>query len=360
MGIALLYYVAFLLFGYVAMYGAFAPQTKKLEKTGNFSFFMQPILYISLIYALGSIGAFFSIDTSDFIVPLNVTRVILPLILVPVIYLAAFLFGEKAMSIAVIASVVICVFSTSIETKFVPFGLNEYVFKFLAVIYFSIFCLGFKVLNYLPHTISIVSINMLIGVSLLSAIGGAPVYLALLSALLIGALSAYLGINLHRVKIEFDDVSCAILAFLISYVFMLDMGEMSFGSCVVFSMIFLGELALAIWKKLFISKSGSLIENSHIYTAAQKLTLAILMSNIFKVGIVCLFFGWFQLFAVNQYSLPIITFLVVIWLNSSMGANLIQTPKTLKQINAEFVRDIKQNLQETKETLSQISKNKDD
>ena len=360
MGMAFLYYVAFLFFGFVAMYASFAPQANKFAKEGRFSFFMQPILYVFIIFTLSSIGALFLADTSDFVSLQDSIRFVLPLILVPVIYGAGFLFGKRAMIFTVILSVALCVFSIHIEAKFVPFGWNEFVFKILAVIYFSAFCLGYKVLNYLPHTISVASITMLLGVSLLSAIGGAPVYLALTSAALIGALGAYLGVNLHKVKIEFDDLSCVILAFLLSNVFMLNMGEMSFSSCIIFCMVFWAEFALAVWKRLFISKNGTLIENSHIYQAAQKLTLAALMSNIFKIGLVCLFFGWFQLFSLNQYSLPIVSFLIALWLSSSMGANLIEAPKTLKQINAEFVADIKQNLKETKETISQISGKKDD
>jgi hypothetical protein len=42
-----------------------------------------------------------------------------------------------------------------------------------------------------------------------------------------------------------------------------------------------------------------------------------------------------------------------------MGANLLQTPKSLKQINSEFVRDVKQNLKETKDTISKITGKKD-
>jgi hypothetical protein len=101
------------------------------------------------------------------------------------------------------------------------------------------------------------------------------------------------------------------------------------------------------------------MQNSHFYAAAQKITLAALMNNIFKVGVIVMFFGWFQLFSVNQYSLPIIAFFVVLWLNTSMGSNLLQTPKTLRQINSEFFADMKQNLKETKDTISKISNKKD-
>lgn len=359
MGIALFYYLAFLLFGFFAMYGIFLPLANKFVDSGKLSFQMQPILYIFLLFALGSIGAYYLVDNSDFVTPLGLSRIFIMLGLGALIYCAAFFFGEKARDVALVASIGVCVFLQPMENNFVPFGLNEYVFKTLAVIYFGIFCLGYKVLNVLPHTIVTITVNMLIGVSLLSAIGGAPVYLALVSAVLGGALCAYLGVNLHRIKIEFDSTSCLILAFLLSNIFILDMGELSFSSCLIFSMVFWAELVVAVWKRLFITKSGGLTENSHFFAAAQKLSLAVLMSNIFKVGIVCLFFGWFQLFSVNQYSMPLVSFFVVIWLNTSMGANLLETPKTLKQINSEFIQDIKQNFKETKETLSKISVKKD-
>lgn len=359
MGIAFLYYTAFLIFGFIAMYCAFSAQTKLFEKKGKMAFSMQPILYIFFLNCLGAIGAYFLTDNKDFITTTNLFRLVLPLICAVVIYSVSWFLGGKAEAISVVLSVALCVLMQSPEGKFVPFGLNEYVFKFLVIVFFSVFCLGYKVLNVLPHTIVIISATMLLGVSLLSGIGGAPVYLALVSSMLLGALTAYMGVNLNRVKIEFDEKSCTILAFLICNIFMLDMGELSFSSCVIFTMVFWAELAVALYNKFFVNKSGSLVENSHFYAAAQELTLSTLMSNVFKLGLITTFFGWFQLFSINQYSLPIVTFFVILWLNTSMGANLMQPPKSLKEINLEFVADIKKNLKETKETISQITNKKD-
>ncbi len=359
MGIAFLYYVVFLIFGFGGMYCLFAPQAGRFEKNAVFSFFMQPILYVFFLYVLGAIGAFYLVPESDFIIIPNLMEILLPIFCMMLIYATAFLFGEKLSSVILIFCVALCIYLQPMENKFVPFGLNEYVFKCLAVVFFSIFCIGYKVLNVLPHTITIATGTMLLGVSLLSAIGGAPVYLALVSAVLLGSLMAYMGVNLHKIKIEFDNVSCAILAFMIFSIFKLDMAELSFGSCVIFTMIFWAELAVASVNKFLINKKGTLMQNSHFYAAAQKITLASMMSNIFKVGVICMFFGWFQLFSVNQYSLPIIAFFVVLWLNTSMGSNLLQTPKTLRQINSEFFADMKQNLKETKDTISKISNKKD-
>lgn len=356
---AFLYYIALLLFGFIAMYCLFLPQTKRFDNSKKFTFFMQPILYIYLLFVLGAIGAYYLTDNQDFIIRLSPEKVIIPLLCPIIVYFFAYIFGKKAQTIALILCVSACILLQPTEAKFVPFGLNEYVFKGLAVIFFSVFCLGYKILNILPHTIVIASVTMLAGVSLLSSIGGAPIYLALIAAPLIGSLLAYLGVNLHRVKIEFDDVACQVLAFMMFFVFSLDMSELSFGSCIIFTMIFWAELTVALYNKFIAHKAETLIENTHFFAAAQKLTLAALMSNIFKVGLICMFFGWFQLFSLNQYSLPIVTFFVVLWLDTSMGANLLQAPKTLKQINSEFVKDLKQNLQETKETISQISKKKD-
>lgn len=359
MGMAFLYYAVFLIFGFIGMYFMFAPQVKRAEKSGQVTFFTQPVLYMIFLFALGMIGAYFLSDNKDFISLLNPVRVILPILCVCMIYSADIFFGEKMRTIVLILCVGLCIFIQPVEKNFVPFGLNEYVFKTLAVAFFSVFCFFYYILNILPHTIVVATVSMLLGLSLLSVIGGAPVYLAIVAAMLIGCLGAYLWVNLHRVKIELDNTSCSILGFMIAYLFMLDMGELSFSSCIVFSTFFWAQLALALYNRFLVNKSGDLIENSHLFAVAQKITLAALMSNIFKVGMVCMFFGWFQLFSVNQYSLPLVTFFVVLWLNSTMGANILQTPKTLKQVNSEFVEDIKQNLKDTKETLSQISNKKD-
>ena len=359
MGMAFVYYIALLLFGFIAMYCLFNPQAKRFDEGKKFTFLMQPIVYIYFLFVLGALGAYFLADNSDFIAPLNLEKIIIYLLCPAVIYSFAYMLGQNAMRIALVLCVAACIFLQPMEDKFVPFGINEYVFKCLTVIFFSIFCLFYRILNILPHTIVIASVSMLFGVSLLSSIGGAPVYLALSSAVLIGSLIAYLGVNLHKIKIELDDVACTLLAFMMFLIFSLDIQELSFGSCIIFTMIFWAELAVAAYNKFLVHKSPVLIENTHFFAVAQKLTLASLMSNIFKIGIICMFFGWFQLFSLNQYSLPIVTFFVVLWLDTSMGTNLLQAPKTLKQINSEFVNDIKQNLKETKETITQFSKKKD-
>lgn len=359
MGISLFYYAVFLIFGFFAMYAVFAPLVKKFEKSGKMAFSMQPILYVFFIYCLGAVGAYFLSDNRDFVSIPDFARIIAPLVCVVLIYVSALLFGEKTSSVVLVLSVALCVFLQTLDAKAVPFGLNEIVFKVLATIFFSGFCLGYKVLNVLPHTIVIISSTMLFGVSFLAGIGAAPVYLALVSAILIGSLVAYMGVNLQQVKIEFDDTACMLLAFMMANIFLLDAGEMSFCSCIIFTLVFWAELSIALYNKFFINKSERLVFNSHIFAAAQKLPLITLMSNVFKLGLIAVFFGWFQLFSVNQYSLLIVTYVIILWLNTSMGANLLQAPKSLKQINAEFVEDIKQNLKETKDTISQATNKKD-
>ncbi len=359
MEMALFYFLILLLFSFAAMYFSFAPQVKIFEKSGNFTFFMQPILYIFIIYAFGTISAYYLGENNDFIAKPDILRVVLPLVCTIFIYVAGLFFGEKAKAFVLLLSIIGCVFLQPLEAKFVPFGINEYLFKILAVIFFFVFCFYYKILNILPHTIFVVSTTMLIGVSLLSFVGGAPLYLAYVCALLIGSLCGFLGVNLHSLKIELDNLSCSILAFLICNIFILNISELSFSSCIIFTMLFWAELALSIYNKFFVNEKGNLLENSHLLAVAQKLTLNTLVSNLFKIGLVCMFFGWFQLFSINQYSLPIISFFIVIWLDNSMGANLLRTPKSLKQINSEFVADIKQNLKDTKESFSQIKNKKD-
>ena len=67
MEMALFCYIVFLLFGFTAMYFAFSLQVKSFEKNRKFTFFMQPIIYVFILYALGTFGAYYLTDNSDFI-----------------------------------------------------------------------------------------------------------------------------------------------------------------------------------------------------------------------------------------------------------------------------------------------------
>ena len=76
---------------------------------------------------------------------------------------------------------------------------------------------------------------------------------------------------------------------------------------------------------------------------------------ILKVGIVLLFIAWFQLFAINSYSLLLVALLIVIWLDSMLGRKEA-APTTLSEINRKFIADLKQNIQDAKKLFNHDNK----
>ena len=209
-------------------------------------------------------------------------------------------------------------------------------------------------MNSLPQIMTVPTIIMLFAVSVLSAFSAAPAYLALSAALLIGPLLGYLSVNLNIIRIPFDNGSCCALAYLVANILLLDVSEFSFGSCLIFTNVFWAELLIAMWNKFIIIKSGPLYEHTLYYQAAEKYNMQVLLINISRICTIGMFIGWFQLYAINQYSLILVSLAVLLWLNYNF-LNPTET-KNIKQINKQMLADIKENIFDVKNSLSNFGK----
>ena len=352
---ALLTYLSFAVFGFLAMYFAYKPQCQKYEQTLSFSYAMLPMPYIYVIYALGSISAFFLLDNSDFIETLTIGRMLTPLILAPVIYLACVFLNARSAFIITIGCIALTVWMQPIGEGNAFQELPVWLLRLIIIIMASIFCWESLLNNFIPHTLLIPQIVILSGLSIMTFFGATPVYIALCAAVLIGALSGYLSINFYEVKIEIDNASAVAITYMLCSLLLFNIGELCFPSCIILTAIFWAELIVAICRKWLIVRNGSLIENTNCYLAAQNLTVMELTVNMIKVCGIITFIAWFQLYAVNSYSLIIISLFIAIWLGNSMylpnGGK-----RTLKEINQDFIADLKQGIADTKEALSRKRK----
>lgn len=355
----LLYISLFMLLGFFGMFFLYAPIADKYTRTLEIKPYHAASFSIFFIYAIGAIGGYFIVPQNDFINDIGIQNVVVPLFLACTVYFAQTTLNTLPANIITTLCVAGCVVLHPLTPESVPFNTNIWLFKIALTIFFSVFCCYYHAINAVVHTTVIPSIAMMIGLSILGVLGAAPVYLAICAALLIGILSSYLITNANEVKIGLSRADCSVIAFLISNLFILDGGEISFPSCVVFTVIFWTELLRAAWKRVFITKSGLLEENSHYYKAANNVPLPILSKNIAKVCGVCLFLGWFQLFSINQYSLIIVSFLIIFWLNGSVD-NIYSTGKqSIHDINKEFFNNIKQSINEAKDNINKITEKKD-
>ena len=346
-------YTAYLIFGFGAMYYLFAPKVRLFEKTLDMSISMLPFLYIWGFTALGMISGYFLSGNYDFVDSLTWKRILIPLGLSLVIYFAYIFLRPFLYRILTVVCVAAMVGLQHIESVAALPGLPVWATQLIIFVFAAGFCLIAPVLNGVPHTFIVPSVAILFGLSIMAVIGAAPLYFAYCAAIIIGCLAAYLYINFYTVKIEFDDPTCCATAFLICNLLVMNSGEYGISSCFVLTLIFWAEFIAAVWRRYFVTRSGHLFENTNYFWLASHVSAQMTVAGIAKICAVLLFLAWFQLFAVNGYSLPIVTFIIIYWLNGSIGNS---PKKSLKQINKEFVENLKQDIEETKKALQKKDK----
>lgn len=352
----LLIYVIFVIAGFTGMYIAYKPQSDKYSQTLTFSNFMLPLPYIYLLYLSGSLSAYFLFDNQDFIEPLTLWRMVLPLLAAPLIYASGLFLNQQL-------STLITIFLIAVTVWIQPLGdgnsypeMPIWAIRLIVTILACIYCLGALVCNSLPHILIIPQIVTLAGLSVMASLGAVPVYTAMCAAVLIGALCAYLSINFYDVKIEIDNAAATALSYMICSLLLYNLGEMSFPSCAILTTIFWSELIVAVWRRFFIVRSGSLAENTNYWLAAQNYTIKTLSMGILRISCIIMFIAWFQLYAVNTYTLTIIAVGISIWLNNSLSS--LNNSRSFKQINRDFVDNIKQNIAQAKDAFNSKNRNK--
>jgi len=338
---------------FTLLFLAFTALAKKYARTEEFSFVMMPFPYIFTVYALGSGLLYLFLPNKDFIEPLTLIRVLVPLGCAAVIFLSHLLFSPIISGIILTACISGTVFIQPLGEGFLYDFPSLWIARLLLVAFFTIFCFFYKILGYLSQTATTVSILILCCLAVLSFLGAAPSYIAFCAALLIGALASYLHVNFNSTEIYFDNGSLTALAYLICSLMLLDTGEFSFSSCLIFSSLFWAELIYALWNRLN-QKNLSLAECTSYAEAAQKYTMSGLLTGICKAGFICLFLGWFQLFSANQYSLFIVALVMLLWLNSTLAET--NKKMSLKETNLNLIRSIKNNFNEAKDIFSSLLK----
>ena len=345
----IMYFCIYLILGFGGMYGLLYPQANKYVKTLKPSLTMLFMPYIYIFYALGIVSAYYLLSNNDFVGGLHYKQIVVPLILAAAIYFSFFIFSLKLSFLTVVLSVVITVLLQPIENGSPWPELPIWGVQIIAVIFGVLFCYALPILNGIPHTFVVPNIFILMGLLILSFIGASPVFIGLCAAITIGALGGYLAVNYYSVKLELDMPTLVTISFLVCNLLLMNIGEFCFPSCIIFTLPIFAEFMVAVWRYFVTKRSGQLSENTNSYQAALKYPLNVLLYGIAKIYIISLFIGWFQLFSQNGYSLIVVAFLLSFWLNSLIGE---PTNKSLKQLNKEFVANVKQNIEDAKDVLN--------
>lgn len=355
MSYSLLVVFIFVILAFMAMYMMYLPRCNEYSNSLSFKMNMLAFPYIYFIYALGATGAYFSLANNDFVEDLTLHRFLLPLLLSAIIYGASLIFYTFSFSIVVIACIAATVWIQPIGVGNVFPDIPVWAFRLLLVVLFSVYCLGIKILNMLPHTFIVPQSIVCVGLIFLGIIGAAPLYTSACAGLLLGTMCAYMIMNYYSVKIDLDDGACVGITYLISSLLLMNVGEFNFVSCIMFTLVFWAELTVAVFNKFMGERRQNLAENTNYYLAAEKYNVTLLTTGMIKIGLVVCLLAWFQLFSVNMYSLIIVSGIITIWLNGSIGKPF-RGLRSIKDINKEFVSDLKKNIEDTKNIFNQKDK----
>ena len=345
----------FFLAGTLTMYLCYKPALDKYWQTLQPTVTALPLPYVLLLFIIGSGCAYFAVGSKDFIQPLTWGRMTLPCIAAAFIYIVSLLSEGWPYRIFVIAAVSMSVFLQPLGTDLQTADIPSWCIRLLLIGAASVFCLGARILNFLPHTFAIPDIITLLGLGIFALLGAVPQLIGLSAVLLAGILTAYLLLNFYEIKIDFDSGAATAINYLIITLILMNSGEFSFAACAILTVGFWAEIIGALWYKYILRNGGYLSENTAMFTAAQRQSAQLLSVNIFKIGAISTLIACFQLYAQNAYSLFIVALAIVIWLSEALRKPTAQARK-LKDINREFIQELKQNIEETKNLFNKKDK----
>ena len=222
--------------------------------------------------------------------------------------------------------------------------------RFCIVLLWTLFAWCFRYMNGIDGIASLQASGFVCGLLILSVLGGLPLLYGNFAAALLGALTALLVYNWYPAKLLLKDGACVSLGFLLGWLTILTAREGT-GSCaLIYAMYYILEICWAVGRKL-IANDGSLVSNTLYYRLnASGLSPAEIGQNVAKLLTVLLVLGSFQVYAPNNYSLPLAAALVALWFMSKLN-NWQEPQQSLKDINREVIRDIKDNVEDIKKII---------
>lgn len=305
------------------------------------------IIFLPLLYA-------FSPIQNDFVRNFTLTELLVPLILTGVCYVIS-LFSQtsKFLNPALIFSATIAVFflpnDFMIFNGVIPFWAD----RLVTIILWSVFSCFFSILNGIDGILPIYGSGYLITLAILSLSDAAPVFLGLAALSLLSVNGSFLIFNWAPAKISLTDNSSKVFGFLLGSLMIFGCSENLAPCFAIILTIFALELLQAVAKKLSMRSRYEKLSINTIYYQAHisGLPQEQVCYAVFKIQILFIILSCFQAYLPNNYSLPIASLFLAAWFLNKLK-HWDEEKQTLKEINQEFVNDLRQNINEIKNNIN--------
>ncbi|MBR2299374.1 MAG: hypothetical protein IJ870_02210 [Alphaproteobacteria bacterium] len=326
----------------------------KNSELEEYTFKKDVYLYMFLMFLIGSIGiGFFLPHFHDFVVPLKILQIAGAFFFAAIIYLLFLLETKKLLDLAVFALSILSAFWFISKDSLAFSAFIPYQLEILGIgILVALFVLSAKILIALPSLYSSFISMVLIGLLLISLIGGLPSYVILFASLMLGAWIAVLQMNFFEFKFKINEGAVMSANFLLGAILLLGVNEFAAPSMLILVIYPLAELIWCVIADYILKRHvPDLYLNAAYYTAFEKgADLQTLRAFIFKLSVTNIALALFQLYAPNPFTLPFLGFLINFWLMAKLY-NIDQPNQTLKQTNTQFMQDVKNEIENIKQTF---------
>lgn len=225
-----------------------------------------------------------------------------------------------------------------------PLWINPIITAFL----WSCFAYMWKYLNEVDGVLIVSAIMCCVGFIFLSWFDGAPRLIGYQAAIIIGGLCSIFIYNKYPSQISLSSTDCSFIGFFIGYILIETIPEKSLPSAIIFSFYPIGEFIYSIIGMLTTWNFSGIISHTAYYQAnTSGLSPYLIYRHIFRLNIILLIFGCFELYGTNNYSIPLIASIFTFWYIFRLH-NWTGEEQSLKDMNKNIMQELKDGIEKLK------------
>ena len=185
----------------------------------------------------------------------------------------------------------------------------------------------------------------MVGICLISLIGGLPFSYGLLASGWLGMWLSFLKFNWYPSEIYLNDGACASAGFLFGYFILCGVQEYAGSSLIILLTYLVAEILWVVVRRYILRiKEPEFYNNTAYFVCYYKdINIYAILIAIAKIGVVNVIFSAFQVYAINAFTIPAFMIIINLWLlNVLYRAN--DEEVGFKKANEILIEDIKDGL----------------
>ena len=324
-------------------------RNEELEPSKNTPFLiMLPVLAAAFLFLFSQLS-----DQRDFIFSLKLEQLLFPLGASAVIYFGSRFQASPYMRTVVIMFCSAAAFFLQPEGFELAPGLNSLCSGLILSLILFLFSVFYPYINKIDGISGIQSAGIGMGIFTLSLIGGVPALLGAFGLSLAAVVGAFLIFNWYPAKLSLTSAGSSALGVLLGWLMLIGTYEGSGPAIIIFALFFIVEILAALLKFITLRPEyRNLAANTYCYQAnLSGFPPYSIAANVFRLQLILLIMGSFELYAPNAYTIPLFTLVVTAWYLSKIK-NWQTANKTIREVNRDLMTEIKNNINTIKDQIN--------